>query len=56
MQALNLECAMTEVTGVLPEFDGLLGQLEKAGFTNARSNRVIPFAKYYAILAVRGRI
>lgn len=52
--ALNIECAMTEGMGVLPEVNGLLGQLEAAGFVDVRSKRLMPFANYYAFWAVRG--
>jgi len=54
MHALNITGAMTEGMGVLPEVDGLLRQLDKAGFTNARGKRLIPTASYYAFRAVRG--
>ena len=54
MHALNITGAMTEGMGVLPEVDGLLRQLDKAGFANARGKRLIPIASYYAFQAVRG--
>jgi SAM-dependent methyltransferase len=53
--ALNITGAMTEGMGVLPEVDGLLRQLERAGFTNARNKKLIPIASYYAFQAVRER-
>ncbi len=52
--ALNLTGAMTEGMDVLPEAQGLLGQLEAAGFSKASAKRVIPFGGYYAFQALRG--
>jgi SAM-dependent methyltransferase len=52
--ALNITGAMTDGMGVLPEADGLLRQLEEAGFANVSGKRVIPFGGYYAFRAVRG--
>ncbi len=51
--ALNITGAMTEGMDVLPEVDGLLRQLEEAGFTNACGEKLIPFASYYAFRALR---
>ncbi len=54
MLALDLECAMTEGMGVLPEVNGLLGKLKAAGFVDVRSKRLIPFISYYAFLGEHG--
>jgi SAM-dependent methyltransferase len=55
MHALNITGAMTEGMDVLLDVDGLLRQLEMAGFTNARGKRLIPIASYYAFQGERGR-
>lgn len=54
MHVLNVTGAMTEGMDVLPDVGELLRQLEDAGFTHARSKRLIPIASYYAFRAVRG--
>ena len=53
MHSLNLWGAMTEGMGVLPEVDGLLGQLGEAGFGNARGKKLVPFTTYHAFNAMR---
>ena len=44
---------MTEGMGVLPEVDGLLGQLGEAGFDNARGKKLVPFTTSHAFNAMR---
>ncbi|NUQ77879.1 MAG: class I SAM-dependent methyltransferase [Polyangiaceae bacterium] len=48
VEALNLWAAATEGCGRLPSPNEMVRQMEEAGFTGARSTKLIPFESYYS--------